>query len=378
MFSFFISLEELERLTMALSQHAFSASLLLGSFFLLISVMCLENSNLTAAAGSSLVSSSSSSSTSKPPAPQDNTSGSGIVDLVSPFGSYPNILNISQADRDSFHPVVIFPTVEVEVFKNNQQERQAESRSSRVPGRVVNLRVLDFTRAPLPGQEQLATKEERKERRKLHARERRKLHARGWYPRDVSSSSSLQFAIGRYDENRVGMYESDLFDDTANDIDGFAGRRTVHMGIDLDAAVGTKVYSFSDARVHSAGYNPDLGDYGNVIVLEHDLPQDDTKASGDEDAQQAKTPRKIYALYGHLGGPSIRGMTKGKHIRKGQLLGRMGDIHENGGWCMPHVHFQLSIHPPETHDMPGAVSLQDRPRALQEYPDPRLILGPLY
>jgi hypothetical protein len=45
---------------------------------------------------------------------------------------------------------------------------------------------------------------------------------------------------------------------------------------------------------------------------------------------------------------------------------------------MPHVHFQLSSHPPDTHDMPGAVSIEDRPRALLDYPDPRLVLGPLY
>jgi murein DD-endopeptidase MepM/ murein hydrolase activator NlpD len=314
---------------------------------------------------------------------------------LKPFGSYPNVLNISQADRDSFHPVVIFPTVEAEVSKSNQPEQQAESTgsSSSITRRVVNLQVLDFTKAPLPGQQQLATQKEREVQRKLKEKERRKLHARGTLhavPNDKSSvsssNSSASFAVGRYDENRVGMYESDLFDDTTNDIDGFAGRRTVHMGIDLDAAVGTKVYSFSDATVHAAGYNSDLGDYGNVIVLEHVLPpQEDTTVGEDKDAnedrQQGVAPqplRKIYALYGHLDGPSIRGMTVGRHIRKGQLLGRMGDIHENGGWHMPHVHFQLSIHAPETHDMPGAVSLQDRPRALLEYPDPRLILGPLY
>lgn len=374
-----------------LSQHAFSASLFLGSFFVLIVFMLMDNSSLKASAFSSL-GSSSSISTSKPngtASSQDTTSG---LDLLMSFGSYPNVLNISQADRDSFHPVVIFPTVEVEVevefeaevkvegSKNNQQQdQQAESTSSSVGRRVVNLQVLDFTRPPLPGQQQLATHKQREERRKRHATERRKLQPRGASLPDGQqqdekssvSSNSSQFAVGRYDENRVGMYESDLFDDTANDIDGFAGRRTVHMGIDLDAPVGTKVYSFSDAVVHAAGYNSDLGDYGNVIVLEHILP-------ASSDASTDEPMRKIYALYGHLDGPSIRGMTVGKHIRKGQLLGRMGDIHENGGWFMPHVHFQLSIHPPVTHDMPGAVSLQDRPRALQEYPDPRLILGPLY
>ena len=43
-----------------------------------------------------------------------------------------------------------------------------------------------------------------------------------------------------------------------------------------------------------------------------------------------------------------------------------------------HVHFQLSIEPPDTHDMPGAVTLEDRPKALVKYPDPRYVLGMLY
>jgi hypothetical protein len=59
-------------------------------------------------------------------------------------------------------------------------------------------------------------------------------------------------------------------------------------------------------------------------------------------------------------------------------LGYLGDVHENGGWFFPHVHFQLSLHPPATHDMPGAVSLEDRARALVEYPDPRYVVGSLH
>lgn len=43
-----------------------------------------------------------------------------------------------------------------------------------------------------------------------------------------------------------------------------------------------------------------------------------------------------------------------------------------------HVHFQLCTEPPETHDMPGAVSLEDRKSALLLYPDPRCVLGMLY
>ena len=50
---------------------------------------------------------------------------------------------------------------------------------------------------------------------------------------------------------------------------------------------------------------------------------------------------------------------------------------ENGGW-EPHLHFQLSIIEPETHDLPGVVSIQDSAIALKLYPDPRLVLGPIY
>jgi len=33
---------------------------------------------------------------------------------------------------------------------------------------------------------------------------------------------------------------------------------------------------------------------------------------------------------------------------------------------------------PTTHDLPGVVSPLEREQALRDYPDPRLVLGPLY
>ena len=55
----------------------------------------------------------------------------------------------------------------------------------------------------------------------------------------------------------------------------------------------------------------------------------------------------------------------------------MGDKHENGGW-EPHLHFQLSLIEPTTHDMPGVVNPKNRDAALQNYPDPRLVMGSIY
>ena len=47
------------------------------------------------------------------------------------------------------------------------------------------------------------------------------------------------------------------------------------------------------------------------------------------------------------------------------------------GWP-PHVHFQLSLVEPVTHDMPGAVLQSDREHALRTYPDPQLVTGRFY
>ena len=274
------------------------------------------------------------------PARVDDVDGHSIpIDCLSPLHLYPNPLNITEQDRRKFHPVVKFPHVWSEGSSGKLQ-------------RVPNYQILDLQTASAV--DELASEEERQAARL----ERRK----------PSEQRLKGYCVGRYDENRVNLYASDMFDQTDHQIDGYTGQRTVHIGIDLDGPLSTKVYSFCQGIVHSAGYNADLGDYGHVIVVEHHLGAPFLNG----------TERKIWALYGHLDDKSIRGMQPGKRVKRGQLLGRMGDIQDNGGWRISHVHFQLSLYPPETHDMPGVVSVEDRPRALVHYPDPRLVLGQLY
>eukprot|EP00657_Telonema_sp_P-1_P008444 TRINITY_DN2962_c0_g1_i1.p1 TRINITY_DN2962_c0_g1~~TRINITY_DN2962_c0_g1_i1.p1 ORF type:complete len:130 (+),score=16.64 TRINITY_DN2962_c0_g1_i1:89-478(+) len=106
-------------------------------------------------------------------------------------------------------------------------------------------------------------------------------------------------------------------------------------------------------------YNPDELDYGHVMVIEHD------------------TPQPIWALYGHLSARSLEGKAPGDCVDGGQLIAWLGEQEENGGWP-PHLHFQLSVVTPITHDMPGVVSDSQHAQALRDYPDPRMVLGPLY
>jgi murein DD-endopeptidase MepM/ murein hydrolase activator NlpD len=157
------------------------------------------------------------------------------------------------------------------------------------------------------------------------------------------------WSIGKYDENRV-IYTQPLF----------GGSRTVHIGIDIGGPVYVSVHAFTAGKVIHSGINPLDGDYGPVIVVEHKLGA-----------------KPIYALYGHLSSGSVRHSPVGRSVEKGDVLGWLGPPSENGGWP-PHVHFQLSWERPDTHDMPGAVSLKDRFEALLRYPDPRMVLGNIY
>ena len=159
-----------------------------------------------------------------------------------------------------------------------------------------------------------------------------------------------EYWVGKYDENRPNLYNDDLFDN----------KRTLHIGIDIGAPVGTPCMAFADGEISHFGYNPAAGDYGHVVITKHVV----------DDAP-------IWALYGHLTATSIQGKLVGHKVSKGEVLCWVGAHHENGGWT-PHLHFQLSRSPPTSHDMPGVVAPQDREAALCVYPDPRLVLGPLY
>ena len=132
------------------------------------------------------------------------------------------------------------------------------------------------------------------------------------------------------------------------------------MGVDIGGPVGTPCMAFTDGEISHFGYNPDPGDYGYVIITKHNI-------SG----------TTVWALYGHLDSTSVKDKSIGQIVNKGEVIAWFGARHENGGW-EPHLHFQLSLLEPETHDLPGVVAPEDRAQALLDYPDPRLVLGPIY
>lgn len=160
--------------------------------------------------------------------------------------------------------------------------------------------------------------------------------------------------IGRYDEDRRGMYTQELFE----------GKRTIHVGLDIGAPAQTQIYAFEDGLIHSFADNDQDGSYGPTIITEHSLQINGKQTT-------------LWVLHGHLSRESLQELNEGEQIVKGQAIGKMGTVEENGGWP-PHVHIQLSLVEPQQADLPGVVTPEDRTQALLDYPDPRNILGMLY
>lgn len=213
--------------------------------------------------------------------------------LAGQLESYPNVLGITHTMQDSFHPVVMMDP--------------------------KHTTILDLSQTT--GQSQLIPFEDQQEF--IQTRNRQS-----------SQIAFKNYTIGKYDEDRINLYSSELFENDENQIDGYHGARTLHVGVDLGAPAGAPVYSFWDGVVHSVGYNSDLGDYGYVIVVEYDLSLMKEKKEGALAGAKGfeKEVDIFWILYGHLDKSTTEMNQKGKIVKRGDVLGSIGDVDQNGGW----------------------------------------------
>jgi murein DD-endopeptidase MepM/ murein hydrolase activator NlpD len=164
--------------------------------------------------------------------------------------------------------------------------------------------------------------------------------------------ANAQYGIGGYNEDRVLYKRSEHFDGTE--------QRSIHLGVDIWAASGTKVYAPLGGMVHSFAFNDHFGDYGATIILQHQL---DTIV--------------FHTLYGHVSLKDLDQLHQGKYINRGEVIAHFGEPSENGDWP-PHLHFQIieDLHLKEG-DYPGVCSISEREKYLANCPDADLILNML-
>jgi murein DD-endopeptidase MepM/ murein hydrolase activator NlpD len=172
------------------------------------------------------------------------------------------------------------------------------------------------------------------------------------YVNQQLTHANAKYGIGGYNENRVLYKRSEHFAGTEH--------RSVHLGIDIWAQAGTKVYAPLGGMVHSFAFNNNFGDYGATIILQHQL---DTIA--------------FHTLYGHVSLSDLDQLNEGKYINRGEVIARFGLPAENGDWP-PHLHFQVieDLRLNEG-DYPGVCSISEREKYLANCPNPDLILNML-
>jgi peptidoglycan LD-endopeptidase LytH len=166
------------------------------------------------------------------------------------------------------------------------------------------------------------------------------------YIKSKISGAGARFAIGKYNEDRTIYSDKKLFTN-----------RTIHLGIDIWTRPEVEVLAPLPGIIHSLANNQAEGDYGPTIILEHYLQG-----------------TRFYTLYGHLSPDSLNRVKCGQAVKKGQVIGSVGNYPDNGNWP-PHLHFQIIREMGERKgDFPGVASFEDREIFLKMCPDPNLIL----
>ena len=85
--------------------------------------------------------------------------------------------------------------------------------------------------------------------------------------------------------------------------------------------------------------------------------------------------QEFFTLYGHLTKESLTKLRVGQAIARGERIGRVGAVQENGGWP-PHLHFQVIVDLLDRGtDFPGVALAAERGVWTDLSPDPNLLLG---
>jgi murein DD-endopeptidase MepM/ murein hydrolase activator NlpD len=170
-----------------------------------------------------------------------------------------------------------------------------------------------------------------------------------WVSRKLAGTD-CRYGTGGYMEHRTLYARSEHFG-------GDGEPRRLHLGVDLWAEAGTAVYAAFNGKIHSFQDNPQFGDYGPTIILQHNLDG-----------------LTLYTLYGHLSRADLRTITEGQSVSAGQRIGAFGHSTENGSWP-PHLHFQMMFAiGTNKGDYPGVGYYSKKEEYLLNMPDPALVL----
>jgi len=123
-----------------------------------------------------------------------------------------------------------------------------------------------------------------------------------------------EWSVSGYLENRAAILKN--YPQMA------AEKRFYHLGIDVGAPCGTRLYAPLDCEAVVSGYEEGQGNYGGYTVLKC----------------RSESDNAFYMLFGHLDPEGLP--PAGAKLKKGDAFARLGGMDQNGGWFY-HTHLQI-------------------------------------
>ena len=164
---------------------------------------------------------------------------------------------------------------------------------------------------------------------------------------DIMSRNGAQWSVSGYLENRATILKD--YPQMVNE------GRFYHLGIDIHAPCGTKLYAPYDCEVAQSKYEEGEGDYGGLIIL-----------------KCRKPGTTFYMLFGHLNPDKLPPVGTG--LKKGEVFAEFGEMSQNGNWFY-HTHMQVLTQKAFEQGWEKGYCAEGELATIGEYcPDPLLFL----
>ena len=149
-------------------------------------------------------------------------------------------------------------------------------------------------------------------------------HACASWIEKLHQKKGIKYSYGGFLEERSTLWKEHYQKETG---------AFVHLGVDYNVPAGTFVALPGDGKVVDIMHDTDqFGGWGGRIMWKLQTSNALSLYSS------SSSSSSLYLIYGHLGQPIVPEV--GKQYRKGEIVGRIGESFENGGWH-PHLHVQV-------------------------------------
>ena len=134
--------------------------------------------------------------------------------------------------------------------------------------------------------------------------------------------------------------------------------RVIHLGLDIIVPAGFKLFSPISGKVHLASKEEGLGNFGGIIILEHEIGE-----------------VRFYTMYGHLNSNHI--VEVGQTVNAGEHFANIGESQDSGGW-FTHTHLQILTEKAmqEGRSNQGYIAKKDLDQIENLFPSPYFLFRP--